>query len=381
MTAMATSRYLIVFFLALLLLAGLVAGINYAVDPYAVSGAKRIDGFNAYKVDVNSRVRLAKTYQPQRLEFQTLIVGNSRVEMGIDPQHECLAFNGRRAYNLGIPGASIAYQTAAALDLVYQKPVDTVLMSLDFPDFLVPAGQLKPGESQPLLPNTRFLPDGSENPDYPLSRVKDFYGAWFSLNGLISSVKTVLMQSELSADRREDGFNPAGDFVKSSRVEGMRALFLQKEQLLQQKYQRSWALHYSGGERSEDFDYLQQFLETLVARDIQVVLFINPLHERFWNLLEDNQLMPLYPQWQAMLQQVLQAVASDSIVLWDFSGDSPYIHEPLPEAHARGQSLQWFWEPAHYTKALGNVMLPVMFPANCQPAEHFGVQRYPAVKP
>ena len=77
----------------------------------------------------------------------------------------------------------------------------------------------------------------------------------------------------------------------------------------------------------------------------------------------------------------LQAVASDSIVLWDFSGDSPYIHEPLPEAHARGQSLQWFWEPAHYTKALGNVMLPVMLPANCQPAEHFGVQRYPAVKP
>ena len=370
---MTTKKYTVTFLLTLVFASCLVFVFNYFVDPYAVSGAKRIEGFNHYKVHINSRVRLAKAYQPLRADFQTLIVGNSRVEMGVDPHHACLSAGGRKAYNLGIPGASIGYQSAAALNLVYQKPVNRVLMSLDFPDFLVAEGSSAPLNSgiSPVA-NLQYQANGDINIAYRLSQLKDYYSAFFSLNALVSSIKTVVAQGSPATDRTEAGFNPAYDFASSTRIEGVRALFLQKEQLLQEKYQRRWSLYYENGQRSEDFEHLKAFLSVLSSRDIEVVLFINPLHERFWNLLEKNRLLDLYPDWLGEITGIVEGIQSSRVTLWNFSADSPYIHEPLPAQGEKGVALKWFWEPAHYRKELGDLMLDSIFSENCGTDMVFG---------
>ena len=86
-------RYVIVTTLVFLVLSMLTITFNYRVDPYLIFGSARTEGFNKVKVDINEHVQISKAHHPYLREWDTLLVGNSRIEMGLDPQHHC--FRGR----------------------------------------------------------------------------------------------------------------------------------------------------------------------------------------------------------------------------------------------------------------------------------------------
>ncbi len=86
----------------------MVVLLNFMVDPYAITGAARVDGFNHYKADINDRVRLSKRYQASHGQFNAMLLGNSRVELGIDPSHSCLRQLGFSTYTMGIPAPAYA---------------------------------------------------------------------------------------------------------------------------------------------------------------------------------------------------------------------------------------------------------------------------------
>ena len=347
---------------------------NVVVDPFSVIGSPRYEGFNQSKVEINSRVRLSKAYQPLRANFQTLIVGNSRVEMGINPKHACLSLNEKSSYNLGMPGANVAYQAASALNLVYQKPIDTILISVDFTDFLVLSRRQAPSENVriPNLDSTIFRANGSVNDDYRLHYLKDYYQSLYSLDAFISSVKTVLLQNSYATNRNDSGFNPAQDFFQTTSVEGAYALFSQKEEELESKYLSGWSLSYNNGQLSQDFAYLEEFLSRVTKRGIKVIVFTNPLHERFWELMGRAELMPQYSIFLNEVQSIILRSGNQNVDFWDFSGDSPYIHEDVPKTGAAGEGLKWFWEPAHYKKELGDLMIESMFAEKCGVKQIFG---------
>lgn len=344
------------------------------VDPFSVIGSPRYDGFNQFKVDINSRVRLSKAYQPLRANFQTLIVGNSRVEMGINPKHACLSLNEKNTYNLGMPGANVGYQAASALNLVYQKPIDTILVSVDFTDFLVLSRHQAPREKVgiPNLDSTIYRADGSLNDGYRLHYLKDYYQSLYSLDAFVSSIKTVLLQNRDASNRDDSGFNPAQDFFQTTFVEGAYALFSQKEEELESKYLSGWSLYYSNGQLSQDFAYLDEFLSRVTKRGIKVIVFTNPLHERFWELMDRAGLMSQYSFFLDEVQSIILKSGNENVDFWDFSGDSPYIHEEVSKKDVGGAGLKWFWEPAHYKKELGDLMIQSMFSEECGVTQIFG---------
>ena len=47
--------------------------------------------------------------------------------------------------------------------------------------------------------------------------------------------------------------------------------------------------------------------------------------------------------------------------VWDFGGYDQFSTESLPEGADRRAHLRWFWEPSHYSKALGNIVLTRIF--------------------
>ena len=373
---MTPKRYLIFFLCSFFALSALVVGANVVVDPYSVIGAPRFDGLNQYKVDINSRVRLSKSYQPLRADFNTLIVGNSRVEMGIDPENKCLNLNGKKTYNLGIPGAGVGYQAASALNLVYQKPIKTILISVDFTDFLVMSKKPVPETYSgiPKLSNISMKADGSQNRGYLWSYVKDHYQAIYSLDAFLSSLKTVLLQSPYGPSRNESGFNPAMDFVEMTSAEGVGRLFKQKEDELESKYMEGWGLYYSGGELSHDFNYLEEFITRATDKGIKVVVFTNPLHENFWGIMGRAGLMEQNEIFLNQVQDIISRSGNGLVDFWDFSGDTPFIHESVIEAREKGVGLKWFWEPAHYKKELGDMMVETMFSEACGTKQVFGEQ-------
>lgn len=371
---MSARTYLVQAALTTVILTLSVLGFTWVIDPYGITGAPRMERINYYKVDINDHARLMKKYAPGYGTFDTLILGNSRVEMGIDPKHDCFARAGMSVYNLGLPGATLRMQFEYALNTLYQQPVERIFLSLDFSDFVrrksivdpgVPFRYEREGELQ-------FLPDGSDNPEYASARFMDFYRSMFSMDALADSVLTLVGQDEYAPNRDERGFNPARDYEALVRLEGPRALFDQKIAELRHMY--SGALHLCNTEegRNCDFDDLESFLDIVAEQDVQVVIFTNPFHSHYWELLEETGQLELYTQWTLQLRELVVRRADSEVALWEFSSDSPYIQEMVPASGEMSGPLRWFWEPAHYRRQLGDLMVDAMLAESCATEPVFG---------
>ncbi len=372
---MSAKNYLlraVVFFL----IAGvLVLGLNFIVDPYGVTGALRIPHLNQYKADINEHTRLMKKYQPLFVPHTALIIGNSRVELGIDPSHPCFKDAALDVYNLGIPGADVRTQLNYALNLIYQQPVRAVFLSLDFTDFISPKPQSYQGRPAMLKQpegEFRLTASGQPNRDYLRIYMLDYLKSLFSVDALIASVSTIALQSRTAADRDAAGFNPARDFEEAVRVEGPRALFDQKMSDLQVKYSMPWYLRNADGQLDPAFQDVDAFLAIAAERGIKVYLFTNPFHERFWDMLRSQGHMPSYEDWMRSIEALARRYDDTSVAFWDFSQDSMYIHETVPAAGIKSGPLHWFWEPAHYRQELGALMVDAMLSQSCDTEVTFG---------
>ncbi len=71
----------------------------------------------------------------------------------------------------------------------------------------------------------------------------------------------------------------------------------------------------------------------------------------------------------------LVAGKGDDVRLWDFMDYSGFSTEVVPPAGDRQTSTKWFWEPTHFKKSLGRIMIGRMF-GGIGPA--FGVTLTPA---
>jgi hypothetical protein len=376
---MNAKTYLLRAVLFSLLIIPAVVAVNLVVDPYGIVGTPRISGLNEYKVDINEHSRLMKKYQPLFGSHNAIIVGNSRVELGIRPSHSCFSASGMSVYNLGIPGADVRTQLEYALNLVYQQPIQTIFLSVDFTDFISPAPQRNNhlasmlNETNGEFKNTTA---GTPNPNYPLMAFKDYLKSLFSLDGLISSIKTVALQSPTTPDRDAAGYNPARDFEEAVRTEGPAALFGQKMHELRAKYSRPWYLRDTDGHLDPAFDDLDTFLSIVGNRGIKVYLFTNPFHEIFWDLLRSQGHMQAYEDWMHSMGELVQRHQGSAVAFWDFSVDSAYVHEPVPQSGVKSGPLHWFWEPAHYRQQLGDLMVDAMLSPECGSDVAFGHQIY-----
>lgn len=372
---MTAKAYLLRTLSAILLAVVTVVGINFVVDPFAITSVSRITGFNAYKNEINNYVRLMKKYNPLAAQHNALIVGNSRVEIGISPDSQCFQDAGMKLYNLGIPGGTVRQQLAYALNVIHQQPIDTVFLSLDFTDFIFTRRHAR-FEELSLFEfredGFRYDAAGTKNPEYAQTRAMDYYKALFSLDSLVSSAKTVALQSAAAPDRDDAGFNPARDFAESVRVEGPRALFDQKMVDLREHFSVRWFLRGDSGRLDPGFNDLRAFLDFAVERQLRVFLIINPFHEIYWDLLRERDYMPLNEKWLSEVSALVEEYPADTVSLWDFSGDSPFIHEAVPPADARSGPLRWFWEPSHYREELGDVMIGTMLSDRCATETTFG---------
>ncbi|MDE1464940.1 hypothetical protein [Spartinivicinus poritis] len=357
-------------------LASMVILLNWVVDPYLLFGSPRISGVNYYKADINNYVRVTKAYQPLTKPWNTLIVGNSRVEMGLDPNHQC--FQDRLVYNLAVPGSSVKMQLHYALNLIYQNNIKEIYLSVDFTDFLINQADYDNQQKSRRL-NTikrmKYTKYGDKNTKYQWQYLVDNYRSLLSLDALTSSLKTVIQQIPTASDRTNSGFNPARDYFTVINTEGAVALFSQKLPQLADRLSRPKYLFDKAGNRSIEFDELAMFLQIAKEKQIRIKVFTNPFHNDYWNLIDQYKLTTKYQQWHQMLLDVLAAAEHPSLAFWDFANDRRFGNEQPTMVKTKGEALHWFWEPSHYRKPLGDIMLNVMNQPYCNTSsEQFGAQ-------
>jgi len=335
-----------------------VSVFNWFVDPYGMYWSPTIKGFNENKPAASNRIRVTKPHRVSSLQPQVLIMGNSRVEIGIKPNTPLL--RGKTVYNLSLAGATLHSQ----IDHIYHaahdnQRLETVILGIDFFDFLVTetgneTDQLKTSYSHRL----KYFQNEPDSKNKNL----ELFSLVFSLDSLESSLRTILTQNSIADTITPLGFNDAQSYVEIIQHEGKVPLFKQKLAFIEYKLrQKQWQLHSKEGTPfSPKFEKLMQLITHLKANNIELKLFINPYHYTYLQKINDEGYFELYLAWKKLLCRFLMLEKNSNTQIIDFSGFNKYSleHSALNQPYQR---MIWFWEPAHYTSELGDIILKRLY--------------------
>lgn len=340
-------RWLVGTMLGAVLLTGLV---NVLVDPLDIFGSPRLIGLNHIKPHLDHHQDLTRWRQAQRLCPNAMILGNSRAEIGFDPEHPGFAARGLSVVNQAVPGTDIV---TAYRQIIWARSIGCapklLVVGVEFFDFL--------GNTAP-----RSLDLLSAAPA-PRIDAKAAAEVMFSVSGLGDSVTTLALQhARYPATLTERGFNPLLNYVPEVSRSGHHALFRQRAV----ENARVWArkppmIRPTGADRSEDAMALQAILDIAHTTGSEVHLVIYPYHAQIRLMMKHLALDGLFRDWRrdlvAMTTAASDRAGGGSVSLWDFSGLSTDTTETIPPPGDRQTHLRHYWEAGHFKKALGDKIL------------------------
>lgn len=321
-------------------LVALAVAANLVIDPWGLLERGRWTGVNAAKPRIEVYVRQHKAFAIARVRPNAIILGTSRAEAGLRPEHPALA-NVRPAYNLALPNAQID-ETFAYLRAAHEThALKLAVVGLDFFAFNPIAADAAEPEALRMLRR----PWGRLSPFLTLGMLKDsiatvgaqFRGEPDFLDAAGQS--TIAMWSAMEARRG----GPAG-MARSDRAQYESGMY------------RFDAAGFATAAGRRPLQVFRDMLSYADSRGIELKLFISPGHAEDLETIDRLGLWPLYEEWKTRLASI---AAAANLVLWDFSGYTPYSTEPLRGAAA----TRWWWGAAHYQRELGDLMLDRLFGA------------------
>ncbi|MCW5729145.1 MAG: hypothetical protein KIT20_00190 [Alphaproteobacteria bacterium] len=354
--------------LGTVLIGGLaVAGACLLVDPYRMLALIEIPDFNQRKPQAGLQIRLNKAYDARRAAPDAIILGNSRVEAGIDPEHPALIEAGLRPFNLGIPGAGMFEQLRYLQHAIHGQRLRLLIVGLDFVDFLARPDARSPFEQPVREFEGRLVVDRNGAPNRTRGRALagDFNVAFFSLNSVADSVLTVLGQGIEAGHRTPLGFNPLDEYHRLVRLEGHFSLFEQRDrENLQQRMAGPRTTRDPRGGLGFSYEILRRMMDIARAEGAEVILFIHPYHARILEIFRIAGLWSAFESWKRDITKLVQESSSGDWrkepELWDFSGYTTWTMEPVPKRGDVTTQMKWYWEAGHYKAELGRQLLDRM---------------------
>jgi hypothetical protein len=334
----------------------LIAVVNFMIDPYEVFGSKRIAGIDLYKPAAKNHMMLAKTYQVSRVRPVTVVVGASKVLIGLDANSRSWPAPMRPVYNFGVPGTGIRSNFETVQEAYHAGRLKYVIAVIDFEDFLSP-DELDAWQSEA---ERRFSlrEDGRRNPDRPWQVLADSALALFTLGALEDSVFTVANQYVRPAlDLRRDGSSTEAEFASAARWDGYHVLFAQKEMSIWDTVRNAKKKLADWRGPLPNMDELAKMLAFCRAHHIAVTLVLAPVHADALDIYWSAGLWPRVEQWKLELTELADRMADDPIPVWDFMEYDHYATEPVPGPGDRESVTSWYWEPHHFKKSLGELII------------------------
>jgi hypothetical protein len=352
-------KYLSTFSISLILLTVVVATISFVIDPFSIWKTACFEGLSCMKTESGGKIYLSKSFQWKGKKPKIIILGNSRPEMGLNPSSTI--FNGKEVYNMSIRGASLETQALYFANIVNSSEPSELLLGIDFFDFLT--------DKSTAVIWPKSLDDDSYleinlslriNKFFYQNYIKSHIYSLVSLDALISSFKTMLRQASHANHLLGDGFNMADGFIGVVENEGLEVAFEHSENLLEKSITNERLGLSDLNNENNAYRSLYFIIDHALRNNIKVTIFINPYHERYLKVVSKVGKFEMFLKWKNDLVDFLYDNSySTKINLYDFSGFNHFTHEAVP--HEKGEYMDWFWEPAHYTEALGEIMLAEMF--------------------
>lgn len=351
-----------------------VAACNLIVDPYGLFRLVDTPGFNRIKPTAGAHGTMAKAYQVLRVQPRGLILGNSRAEVGFDPEYEAWPADSRPVFNLALPGSGTAttvhfLEHVLANDHGGSKVTPTmVVWGIDFMDFLIDARTSRRStvtneEGNRLLTTI----DDSSNPRRVLQQARDYLQSTLTLGAFIDSVQTLVRQGDpYATDLTPLGFNPMHDYIKITADEGYWAVFRQRDlENIKAYLRRPRDVFDANGRSSPRLDDLKRVLSLCRQHGIALHLIIYPYHAHLLEIIRITGHWPAFEDWKRAITHIVATEANGHsearVWLWDFSGFDERTTETVPGKNNREAKTQWYWEAGHFKRELGNLILERIF--------------------
>jgi hypothetical protein len=298
---------------------------NIVVDPFWRFGLVEIPRFNAQKTEFPAFARLGKAGMICPLQPTSVILGTSRVEVGIDPTHPALLPG--LAYNLALAGSGLHELDLTLRHAVHASPkLKRALLGLDFLMFnanreaVVFGTEVFHFDEGRLLVSTHdtcwrsFLYDLELllGPKALLYSRATFFGQKLEPTTAASPDVASWMGNY---DRQ--GFRNNFYIIQKLLVpkRGYRGLFGtgQEQAYVEHVWRPAPDQRYcfKRDGQPNTFVTFRGMLDFARAAGIDLSIFINPIHARLLLALRDAGLWPQYEEWKRRMVEVLAAEAAD----------------------------------------------------------------------
>ena len=355
------ARYLCVWAGSLLAILVLVAGVNVVVNPYDLFPWRRIPGVNVLKPAIKNHAALTKAYQVERARPVTVVLGTSRVYLGIDSASPAWPESYRPVYNYGLPGTNMSRSLLRELREAWSTGnLRHAVAFLDVPAFLEVDPPVHGEEDERRL---MFLDDGTPNDGWRAQRLDDGLLSIFTLAALTDSVRTVLAQRGGGSvlDLRPDGTSTDADFAAAARAEGMNAVFAQKDEYDLSRIPEFQRTLNGWQGLMPNLGVVREMIQFCREHNVTLTMILGSSHADGMEIYRRAGLWPRVEQLKMDISALVAEANSDTITAWDFLEYAPYSTERLPPPGDLVTQLRWFWEPVHFKRALGDVMLQRVF--------------------
>lgn len=309
-----------------------VCGINFLVDPHAIFNILSVEGFNLDKPFAREGgQRRAKSVELLMDDYDTLILGNSRAGL-FNPEHE--VFDEAKTYNLSLPGSNIYEINKAFEYAVNHLDIDTVYLSLNF---------------------DMFYGNRKVHADYGVSRFKNSNNVSFVLSNLPSLFSLYALNHSLDTllynFKGESTEFPSNGFRRRTLPAGYEQYKVFKE-----KFESALSGSQFKNYEPARLNQLQQLIEYCKHHDIQLHLFIAPVHAQHLEVLS---VMGKYSSREDWIRDLVRLTDSYDVTLWNFSGYNYITTERVPGPGEKGR-MRWYLESSHFNENAANLILDTL---------------------
>lgn len=309
----APRRYLLIFFILGFAWMGMVVAINYAVDPYGFYRPAAHDFF-PHKPAVTQFEMFGKFAVIKRQRPDTVIIGSSRADYGLNPDHPAL---GDHAYNAALKGMTIAHLPKTIRHAI-ENGATRIIIAVDF--FMFNANMVS-------------------------GHNLDDFGHWHSLlsvSTLKSSFKTILRQRDAPYPSiTTKGLHTPENLENFIQTKGIDAAFDNQQRLLLSR------MYFPAPSYTFDiggyWDIFTDSLTTARQNDVDIAMIVNPVHADTLVLIRQAGLWDNYKNWRNRLHETAHDFG---LSLRDYTGVNDITTD-----------YDLFWDNSHYRTDIGDMIL------------------------
>lgn len=288
--------------------------INILIDPYDVWNDERRLGFNLCAYRDEDLERLTKPIRINQFKPQTIFIGNSKTNFGLDPD-----YIDEKIYNLSLRNGQ-PHEILKFIEHAYLNGTRKIFLAVDFEMFADPR-EIMPGFDSDQLKSTYMTRKNLFLTTLSFDAIRDSVTTFRKNSDELPNFRTIKLNGEYDDRFLQIIFDNEHEFLATTRQLIVEAYKLENSDTMLKKF--------------KDFEQILKFCR---ENKIQLVIFIPPVHSMHiegYSLHRD-----MYEAWLKKLVETSNIPIIDFVAINSITTDEKF-----------------FWNSSHMKNSVGNMIL------------------------